>query len=539
MQNLLQNKIALAVVAALVLATIGFIWFYASSGKTISAPSEDKLGRETDILSTDDIGKALEVQALMARQGIQIMRKQEGPNSILYLSKDAKKSDRDRALIAIVQSGLMDKNIGLEIFDKGDFTSSKEDKRIRLARAINGELARLIKRIPPVVDASVFVAIPEPTVFTAFKKPISATVQVTLPLGDKLDKDRERAVLNLLIGSIEGLDAKHISLTDTNGNVYNSLIDPGDDMMSLLEENDQYMKKKIMIQLDRLIGAGKYVVTVSTFLRQAPEETNRLIFNPEESSVSSKQTFTEKLGDSESEKRIMSGAVSSFIPGGLPGGPQSNSSRNYDRTAEETTFGLGKTQVSETKKPGMLEEISIAITLDEGTLPKDMSTEDFQLLIAKAASPKVDPENVKIAFSKPVTAKLAPDTAVQLPKPESSGNPWYAAAAALGIILIVGIVFIWSRVKASEGRQQRRINQLEEITRNQDQQLKATQSQAAQIHQHQEELVRQVTDIQAAPQIAATQDISGTLAELRDALEETDDDVEVAHQLRSWIESGH
>ncbi len=51
-------------------------------------------------------------------------------------------------LAAIVRSGIVDQHIGLEIFDNGDFTSTKEDKKnTRLARAINGELARLIRKI--------------------------------------------------------------------------------------------------------------------------------------------------------------------------------------------------------------------------------------------------------------------------------------------------------------------------------------------------------------------------------------------------------
>jgi flagellar biosynthesis/type III secretory pathway M-ring protein FliF/YscJ len=539
MQNLFQNKAAIFAAIGIVLAIVLFGFFYFKpSDVSIQTPSEEKIGKQTDLAITDDIGKALEVQALLARQGIEVHRGESGPNNILFLDKNAKRSERDRAIIAIVQSGLMDKNIGLEIFDKGDFTSSKEDKRIRLARAINGELSRLIKRIPPVIDASVFVSIPEPTIFTAFKKPLTATVQVTLPLGAKLDKDKERAIINLLLGSIQGLDAKHISLSDTNGNVYSSLMSPNDDMMSMLEENDQYMKKKLMVQLDRLIGPGKYVVTVSTFLRQTPQQTERLIFNPEDSSVQTKQTFTENLGDTESEKKILSGAVSSFIPGGLPGGPQSKSDRNYSRLAEETQFGLGKTQISEAKEPGILEEISIAVTLDEGSLPKDMSVEDMQVLIAKTASPKVDPENVKIAFSKPTTAKIAPDTTVELPKPEESGNPWYAAAAALGIVLLLGLLFIWNRATAGARKQQKQIQQLQEIASNQEQQLRAAQNQAAQIYQNQESLNQTITDLQHAP-VTRPEDLTATLADLRDTLEETTDDAEIAHQLRSWIEAGN
>ena len=129
MQNLLQNKAALIVIIAIVIALLGFGFFYFKRGKVAIAPSENKLGADTKILKTDDMGKALEIQALMARQGIEIKREEDGTNNVLLLPKDATNSDRDRAFIAIVQSGLMDKNIGLEIFDKGDFTSSKEDKR--------------------------------------------------------------------------------------------------------------------------------------------------------------------------------------------------------------------------------------------------------------------------------------------------------------------------------------------------------------------------------------------------------------------------
>lgn len=70
----------------------------------------------------------------------------DGTKSKIYLAEYTP-SQRDRALLTIVKSGLVDQNVGLEIFDKGDFTSTKEDKRIRLARAINGELARLIRKM--------------------------------------------------------------------------------------------------------------------------------------------------------------------------------------------------------------------------------------------------------------------------------------------------------------------------------------------------------------------------------------------------------
>ena len=41
------------------------------------------------------------------------------------------------------------------------------------------------------------------------------------------------------------------------------------EMLQKIEENDKYMTAKVNQQLDRLIGQGNYIATVSTFLRQA------------------------------------------------------------------------------------------------------------------------------------------------------------------------------------------------------------------------------------------------------------------------------
>ena len=184
-KKLLENKpllygiIAVVVIVVAMSITVGVVT--SSNGASGKGVVKEKIiNEELDLLTTDNLGKAIEIQALLAREGIEVQRKPDGTKSTLFLSKYTQ-SQRDRALIAIVKSGLMDQNVGLEIFDKGDFTSTKEDKRIRLARAINGELSRLIRKIPPIENASVFISIPEQTMFTTMQKPITATVQITIP----------------------------------------------------------------------------------------------------------------------------------------------------------------------------------------------------------------------------------------------------------------------------------------------------------------------------------------------------------------------
>src|SRR5574344_2127628 len=318
-KKLLENKpmlygiIGAIVVVLTISIAIGIVVTTNPSGQSDTA-HEKVIKEELDLLTTDNLGKAIEIQALLAREGIDAERKLDGTKSTLYL-KDYKQSERDRALLAIVKSGVMDQNVGLEIFDKGDFTSTKEDKKIRLARAINGELSRLIRKIPPIDNASVFISIPEQSMFTSMQKPITATVQITIPSGDRLDQIKVKAITNLLLGSVTGLVAENISITDTNGNVYSSIMDAQDEMLEKLQENDKYMQQKVGVQLDRLIGKGNYVVTVSTFLKQAPSETASIIYDPQRKTSVSEQTFSEGLGD-KSRDATSGGAVSIYVPAG-------------------------------------------------------------------------------------------------------------------------------------------------------------------------------------------------------------------------------
>ena len=550
-QKLLENKPLLygiiGGVVAVVLAIILVIALTAGSGSNSQEQGGTPLKADVDLLTTDNLGKALEIQALLARQGITAQRKADGTKSVLYLPKDncstlTKKctvTDRDRAIITIVKSGMMDKNVGLEIFDKGDFTSTKEDKKIRLSRAINGELARLIRNIGGITDASVFISIPEQTMFTSMQKPVTATVQVIIPEGEKLDQMKFKAITNLLLGSVSGLEGENIAITDTNGNVYHSMMDAQDEMLTRLEENDKYMQQKVNLQLDRLIGKGNYIATVSTFLVQAPVEKFSIIYDPEQKTAVNEQSFTEGLGDRTQDTNRGVNAVSVYLPNGLPAnGTDSTQNRNYSRSATETQYGVTKTQVNEYIKPGVVEEISIAVTLEKSALPANTTLEELKELIAHAASPKADPANVSIAFSDATDPYLASDRPVNLPKPDETGNPWWLAVALSGIGLIVVFRIISNKVKAIQEENAQEVEMLRQRTQQQEQQLSDINQRANQLTQRQSELAQNLIEQQQRDALPANADrLAETLSDLSSQMSDEDDE-ETAEKIKSWIEQG-
>jgi len=536
-QKILENKPLLygiiggVVVILALFISFGVVMSSNSSGAE-KVVKEKVIEKPLDLLTTDNLGKALEIQALLAREGITVERKMDGQKSVLYLVKYTM-TQRDRALLAIVKSGLIDQNIGLEIFDKGDFTSTKEDKRIRLTRAINGELSRLIRKIPPIENASVFVSIPDQVMFEQDQKPITATVQLVMPSGEKLDNMKVKAIRNLLLGSVNGLDAENVSITDTNGNVYDSIASADDDMLAKLEENDRYMQAKVKTQLDKLIGKGNYAVTVSTYLRQTPMQKDQIDFDPTKKTALTEQTFSEGLGDQTRDTNKGISAVSVYLPNGLPANnADSSQSRSYSRTAKEIQYGVAKIQTSELIKPGTIEDISIAVTLEESAIPTNMTLEELKVLIAKAASPKASAENVEIAFADSVDPFLAGDKPEALPKPDATGNPWWIAIAMLLGGLIIGLKYLSDKVKQSQEKQKEEIEMLRERAQDQEKQIRDVNLKAAELVERQTQLAQGM--LEQKQQAQALPKINTTLSDLAAELEDLDVD-DVAENVKSWI----
>jgi len=555
---------------ALILLLSVVIGVVSSSGGSKSGPSttKEKLKEDYTLFTTDKIGQAIEVQALLAREGIRATRKMDGTKSMVVLEakscnveKTCTMEDRDKALLAMVKSGLVDEHIGLEIFDKGDFTSTKEDKRIRLVRAINGELSRLIRKIPPIENAQVFISIPEQTFFASRQKPVTATVQLTVPSGHKLDNMKIKAITNLLLGAVHELVSDNISITDTNGNVYNSIIDVANDALAKIEENDRYMQGKVSSQLDRLVGKGNYVVTVSTFLTQAPVEKTSIIYDPTGKTAVTEQNFTERLGDQSSDVNSATNAVSVYLPYGVPNsGSNAQQNRSYTRQAHETQYGVTKTQVNEYMKAGVIEEISIAVSLEQTMVPLSMTIMELKTLIAHAASPLVNPENVSIAFVDSNDPILAPDKPSELPKPEESGNPWWVVALFLLTGLGFGLRHIMLKVRRESERQEEELELLRRESEEQKKQLEDVNMKAAELIQRQAQMAQNLIEqqnlqvAQAAqaqvPMQEPAQSATATAtrapemsANIHDALGELSEDFadidenEAVERLKNWIDN--
>ena len=373
--------------------------------------------------------------------------------------------------------------------------------------------------------------------FSSMQKPATATVQLTVSVGQTLGLGTIKAVSNLLLGSVSGLKAENISITDTNGHVYNSLIDAQSEMIERIQQQDKYMQEKVQTQLNRLVGAGKYVATVSTFLKQAPVEKFTIEYDPNRKTAVNEQTFSEGLGDQTQDVNKNTNAVSVYLPNGLPAGSSDSSqNRSYSRTAKETQFGVTKVQTNEFISPGVLEEISIAVTLEKDALPIDITLEELKELVAHAASPKADPNNVTIAFAESLDPFMAGDKNVKAPIKAEHGNPWWLAIALLAFGLFFGQKAMTQKINSAKAAQEEELIRLREQNEAQERQIKDLSANAADMIAKQSQLQQGLIEQQNRPALRS----SG--AEIRDALREIKrefegvDESEAGERIRSWIE---
>ena len=547
LKELFQNKMilfgAIGVGALILILLIVFICVGSSKGGESEAKVIDKIEQKEnfEIIKTKNIGKAIEIQTLLARNGIKAKRSSEGSNHTVFLqAREYTNSQRDAALLLVVKSGLVDQNVGLEIFDQSDFTSTREDKRIKLARAVNGELSRLIRQMPNIDNASVFVSIPENSMFKADKKEVTATVMLTVPSGVRLDATIIKAVKSLLIGSVVGLTSDNISITDSNGNVYNSLVRSIDDQLSKLQENDTYMQNKVAAQLDMLVGRGNYVVTVSTFLNQVPVQETSIKYDPSSKTSVTEQTFREGLGDNSQDSSRGTDAVSVYLPNGLQSSSANSSqNRNYERTATETSYGVGKIHTSKYYETGIIEKVSIAVTLNADSMPPNMSERELKEQIARSASPKVTADDVSIAYTETVDPYLSSDRPVNLPKPDETGNPWWIAIVVVVVGLFIGFLFVNRKLQDASFEQDEALKQLQRKTEDQEKQLVDVNLKAAELIEKQTILTQELIEQQKQLQIERKRHPKGNLDEI---VKEVSSDIQSAdsdktlQELKSWIE---
>ena len=164
--------------------------------------------------------------------------------------------------------------VGLELWDHTSLTETDFDRRIRLLRALQGELTRTLMGLEAIENARVHIVLPENSLFIEAQNPATASIFLVLRRGRVLQEAQIRGIAHLVASSVEGLQPEHVTIIDNRGNVLSdALISPGQmnsgQVLQQLEIERSYenaVERSIQAMLERVFGLGRVVVRVKAEL---------------------------------------------------------------------------------------------------------------------------------------------------------------------------------------------------------------------------------------------------------------------------------
>ena len=158
---------------------------------------------------------------------------------------------------------------GYELLDKNNFGQTQGQERMKMQRAIEGELTTTILAVESVKSARVHLALPQQNGFFREQLKPSASVVLTLHAGRTLDRSQVAGIIKLVSGSVPDLSPKAVSVVDSTGSL---LSGAGDDEPThgLDSQQLQYRRdveaghhKRVLALLEPVVGRDNVRASIS------------------------------------------------------------------------------------------------------------------------------------------------------------------------------------------------------------------------------------------------------------------------------------
>lgn len=397
--------------------------------------------------------KTLAITQVLEKEKIQYQLQEQG--GVLSVAQ----SDLEQARLKIYAAdSTLAHEVGLELFSGNDLGMTDFTQHVNLVRALQGELARTISRLPGIATARVHVSIPEMSASTRSRQ-IQPRAAVTLTLRDgktSLPQERIVAIQQLVAAAIPGLTIERVSVIDGRGIPVTSS-DEGEQgrFRASRQTQESYLEEKIKQLLRPMIGPdGEMSVAVAISYSQAQKRVSK------DMPVATGNVRGMQTGVLQSSKTKSDGASN----------PESDASPS-GTSDEELVFTAGRIVEQMEEGPDKVIRISASVIIGKARYWLDAPT--YERIISTAIGletargdlvsvellPAVPGENVVSSLPKP----LEPEASFVTETVEKPGIPaarpgadhlGWIAAATLMVFLLGQTVF-----------RHRRHKQVSELTR--------------------------------------------------------------------------
>lgn len=258
--------------------------------------------------------------------------------------------------------------VGFEIFDRSTVGMSEFVQKLNYRRALQGELARTIAQMPEVERARVHLALPERRLFSTERDRPRASVVLSLRRASALSKGQIHGIVHLVASSIEGLQPQDVTVVDGHGRL---LSQASDERLTQLTSSqldyksslEKDIENRVQTMLERVVGANKAVVRVSSVLDFRQVELTEERYDPNSQVVRSEQRNQEKSGGASGVAGGVPG-VASNVPAQAAAEPAQTSTTNAQTKSETVNYEISRTVSRIIEPVGTIKKLSVAVLVD-------------------------------------------------------------------------------------------------------------------------------------------------------------------------------
>ncbi|GAB4098617.1 flagellar basal-body MS-ring/collar protein FliF [Sinomonas halotolerans] len=332
---------------------------------------------------------------------------------------------------------------GYTLLDKLGVTASEFQQDVTFRRAVEGELETTISHLDGIRGASVKLAIPEKTVFTARAEPPTASVFVETAPGEPLTDEKVDAIVHLTSSAVEGLAPGKVTVVDQAGAVLSAAGGTAGSADRRATAYEVRTQAAVQAVLDRVVGPGKATAAVSADMtQQSAQRTTETFGKGQAAQPLAEQTESENYSGSGG-----GGAAGVLGPDNIavPGG--ANGDGEYESTTTTRNNAVDKTTEQRTIPAGELRRQSISVAVDANAGGVDVPA--LTALVSAAAgadTARGDVVTVRtVAFSTAQADEAASALAEEKAAREAAAQAdllrtLIIAAGALLALLLVGVV---------------------------------------------------------------------------------------------------
>ncbi len=272
--------------------------------------------------------------------------------------------------------------VGFEIFDRQELGVTNFVQHLNYQRALQGELARTIAGMPEILEARVHVVTPKESLFIEDQKEPTASVAVKLRPGRTLSPGQVDAIVNLVASAVAGLHPTQITVVDLKGRI---LSKPQDRLslqgltagqLGLQHQVEESYEHKVQELFDKILGAGKSFVRVSTELDFQKIDLREETFTPNRDLVRSEQKTHERStrglegGNPEARFNLNQGTITPPPPGKgpppltAPAPVKTPTGVGSERVSELRNYEINRVVRQVVDSPGKIKRLSLALVVD-------------------------------------------------------------------------------------------------------------------------------------------------------------------------------